>query len=37
MSKKLFLALGGNALGDDPAGQMKAVKNRAGHLRQLTL
>ncbi|STH09781.1 carbamate kinase [Escherichia coli] len=27
MSKKIVLALGGNALGDDLAGQMKAVKN----------
>lgn len=26
MSKKIVLALGGNALGDDLAGQMKAVK-----------
>ena len=25
MSKKIVLALGGNALGDDLAGQMKAV------------
>lgn len=26
MSKKIVLALGGNALGDDLTGQMKAVK-----------
>ncbi len=26
MSKKIVLAPGGNALGDDLAGQMKAVK-----------
>lgn len=26
MSKKIVLALGGNALGDDPAGQMQAVR-----------
>ena len=26
MSKKIVLALGGNALGDDRAGQVKAVK-----------
>nr|VUD30318.1 Carbamate kinase-like protein YqeA [Raoultella sp. NCTC 9187] len=31
MSKKIVLALGGNALGDDLAGQMQAVtQNRAG-------
>ncbi|MCE9890530.1 carbamate kinase [Kluyvera intermedia] len=29
MSKKIVLALGGNALGDDLAGQMKAVKQTA--------
>lgn len=34
MSKKIVLALGGNALGDDLAGQMKAVKLR---LRQLLI
>lgn len=27
MSKKIVLALGGNALGDDLAGQMKSGKN----------
>ncbi len=26
MSKKIVLATGGNALSDEPAGQMKAVK-----------
>ena len=29
MSKKIVLALGGNALGDDLAGQMQAVKQTA--------
>ena len=29
MSKKIVLALGGNALGDDLAGQMAAVKTTA--------
>lgn len=35
MSKKIVLALGGNALGDDLAGQMKAVKKLL--LRQLLI
>lgn len=29
MSKKIVLALGGNALGDDLAGQMRAVQHTA--------
>lgn len=29
MSKKIVLALGGNALGEDLAGQMQAVKQTA--------
>ena len=29
MSKKIVLALGGNALGDDLAGQMQAVRHTA--------
>lgn len=31
MSKKIVLALGGNALGDDLAGQMKAVNYFSGN------